>query len=370
MTACQFFGFKIVAQPAIPTATAQIIHYAIPPAPFPLIQLAWFYKPPSSMSSLDFIANNFDFFILTKADEVKRDSLRAFGKGIDPLQYILFDGIEDPGSCFAQPFHNQVADGVGDFCNISQNNPDWFLLDRFRQRIIFDKTSIMDPGNTGWQTYFLNWIQQSHETLGWNGVFLDNVEASLNVITRQSNGPASYVDDSSYQSAIEGFLKFLYTNYFQPQNRLLMANIIEVEDPKVWLRYLQYLDGAMIEAFAVDWHAGYISVDEWEQQMEMTAQAQSMGKWVILVAQGDHLDLNRQQFSFASYLLVNEGKVTFRYTHGTAYDEIWFYDNYGVNLGIPLGPRYQEGNFWRRDFSNGYVLVDPKNHVSRIESNK
>ena len=379
MIACQFFSIKIVAQPIIVTATAhftpivkptQITRYAIQPPPFPLIQLAWFSKPPSGVSSLDFIANNFNFFILTKLDETERDYLRAYGKGIDPLQYILSEGIENPGSCSAQPYHNQVADEVGDFCNISQQYPGWFLLDRFGQRIIMGNTVTMDPGNQGWQTYFMNWIRQSHENLGWNGVFLDNVGVSLNIITKQSNGPVSYVDDASYQSAVEGFLKFLYTNYFQPQKLLLMANIISLDDPKVFLRYLNFLDGAMIEAFAVDWQNGYLSIDEWEQQMEMFTQAQSMGKWVILVAQGKHLDLNRQQFSFASYLLINKGKATFRYAHSAAYNEIWFYDNYGVNLGLPLGPRYQEGNFWRRDFANGFVLVDPQNHTSQIELNK
>ncbi len=101
--------------------------------------------------------------------------------------------------------------------------------------------------------------------------------------------------------------------------------------------------------------------------MEMAARAQAMGKWVILVAQGEQQDLTRQQFAFASYLLVNEGKATFRYTHQTVYDEIWFYANYGIDLGSPLGPRYQDGEFWRRDFANGYVLVNPQDHSSRIE---
>jgi hypothetical protein len=49
---------------------------------------------------------------------------------------------------------------------------------------------------------------------------------------------------------------------------------------------------------------------------------------------------------------------------------IWFYDNYRIDLGQPLGPRYQEGKIWRRDFANGSVLIDPKKHTATITQNR
>jgi hypothetical protein len=47
-------------------------------------------------------------------------------------------------------------------------------------------------------------------------------------------------------------------------------------------------------------------------------QAQAMGKTVILVAQGDQYDQQRQEFALGSYLLVSDGLAYFRYTNTTA----------------------------------------------------
>lgn len=364
-TACQVPN-AILPQIRIVTATPMITRYTTPAAVFDSVQLAWFCKPPAGNAALNFIAQNFDFFILTKRDETERDFIRSMAANADPLQYILFSGIEDPGSCTAQPFRNQVADQPGDFCRISEQHPDWFMLDRFGNRIVIADAPMMDPTNQGWQQFFLNWVIKSHEEFGWNGVFLDNVEASLNKITKHRSGPALYPTDAEFQAAVESFLKYLYNNYFKPYNRPLMANIIELKDPQVWLRYLNYLDGAMLEAFAVDWNTGYLSVEEWQEQMSMITSSQQMGKTVILVAQGNQLDLERQKFAFASYLLVNEGKAYFRYSNDLAYHQIWFYDNYSIDLGMPLGPRYQQGDLWQRDFTNGIVQVNPRTHEAQI----
>ena len=35
-----------------------------------------------------------------------------------------------------------------------------------------------------------------------------------------------------------------------------------------------------------------------------------------------------------------------------------FWSGYDVRLGAPLGPRYQSGGVWRRDFAAGTVLVN------------
>jgi hypothetical protein len=42
------------------------------------------------------------------------------------------------------------------------------------------------------------------------------------------------------------------------------------------------------------------------------------------------------------------------------------YGNYNVKLGSPRGARYLQGSVWRRDFTNGYVIVDPARHTASI----
>lgn len=328
------------------------------------MQFAWFYKPPAD-GDLSTLAQHFDVFILTHKDEAERDALRQQGVTAPILQYLSFEAIHDPGRCEAVPTGNQVAHRAGDFCDLSERHPDWFLLDTHGRRMVHDGDVMMDPGHPEWRAFWLERARQSQESLGWDGVFLDNVEASLSKRVRRGAVPAAYSDDASYQAAIEGFLDYLYTNYFQPRGRPLFANIIELDNAEVWTRYLRHLDGAMIEAFAVGWD-DYRSPGHWEEQLRLVELAQSLGKRMVLVSQGTRDDTAREMFAFASYLLVANGGTSFRYTHSSAYEELWVYSNYLLELGEPLGPRYSEGGIWRRDFAGGTVSVDPESHRAGI----
>ncbi len=336
-------------------------------------QLAWFYKPPTD-DDLGTLEQNFSTFILTKNDEDKRDALRAQGVEAPFLQYIASEVIIDPGSCTTKPWQNQAAYRVGDFCEISDNHADWFLLDEAGNRIVEElgggmKGVMMDPGNTEWRAFWLERAREMQETLGWDGVFMDNVEASLSKRERRGQLPAAYPDDASYQAAVEGFLAYVYTSYFQPEGRILQGNIIELRDDEVWFRYLQYMDGAMEEGWAVDWSDGYLNADKWERHMVRVEQTQFEGKQAVLVSQGAQENTQRQEFSYASYLLVSNGNASFRYTNDEDYRDPWLYSNYDYDLGAPPGARYQDGNTWRRAFEHGTVAVDPTTNSASILTN-
>jgi putative glycosyl hydrolase-like family 15 (GHL15) protein len=333
------------------------------------LQLAWFYKPPHD-GDLRLIAEHFNTFILTNLDEPARDRLKTEGVKSPFLQYLGFDEIQDPGSCSAEPLHNQVANRRGDFCMLRQQHPDWFLRDRQGNLLVERDGSaryvLMDPANSGWREFWLQRVRDVQKQSSWDGVFLDNVEASLAKRKRLGALPAKYPDDESYQAAMEGFLAYLYTNYFRPEGRVLQANIIELEDQSAWFYFLRYLNGAMEERFAVDWTDNYLSADQWEAQMERVEQTQQVGKQVILVAQGSRGDIQRQLFALASYWLVAEGRASFRYSNQNAYDEAWLYNTYNLVLGTPRGPRYLDGDVWKRDYSNGTVSVSPVDHTASI----
>jgi hypothetical protein len=100
--------------------------------------------------------------------------------------------------------------------------------------------------------------------------------------------------------------------------------------------------------------------------MNVAEQVQEMRKTIILVTQGNQGNADQQQFTYASYLLINQGLAYFRYAGSTHYREIWLYPNYELELGQPLGPRYWDGIVWRRDFEHGAVMVNPVTHESEI----
>lgn len=343
------------------------------------IQLSWFYKPSTDGTTPSNLAKSFQNFILTRNDEAVRDQLRTAGADAPMLQYVRFDAIHDACNgvcpCTTQPYRNQVAWNAGDFCAIQSQHPDWILRDNNGKAISVMEGSQryvwMDPASAGWRDYWLTRVKQSQETLGWDGVFLDNVQASIGWYQRNNIQLKNYSDDASFQNAVSGFLNKIYTEYFYPQNRPLQGNIIEMpwaSETTTWLNYLQNLDGAMQEDFAMGWYSGvYLTTAQWLDQLVRMEQSQQLGKRVVLVSQGDQSDQQRQQFAFASYLLITQGNASFRYTNSvTAYDKVWLYANYSTALGAPKGARYLSNSVWRRDFENGYVLADPVNHTGQI----
>src|SRR5215212_2682094 len=66
--------------------------------PNKIINLAFFYKPPSN-SDATTVAGNFSNVVLTGGDESFRDQLSANGFGSTVTQYYRSEGIQDPGSC-------------------------------------------------------------------------------------------------------------------------------------------------------------------------------------------------------------------------------------------------------------------------------
>ncbi len=93
--------------------------------------------------------------------------------------------------------------------------------------------------------------------------------------------------------------------------------------------------------------------------MSLVENALGEGKRLVLVSQGGKSDLQLQRFALGSYLLITNGNASFRYANADSYLQAWVYADYDLKLGNPLGPRYLDGNAWRRDFENGYVRVNP-----------
>ena len=179
-----------------------------------IVNIAHFFKPPNMDAGT--AANTFGMVVLTNGDHNYRNQLAASGFSSTIPEYFRSDGIQDPGSCTATPVNNQVAYNPGDFCFISQNHPDWFLLDQYGQRITVTSGGQyyrMDPANPGWREFFLTRVVESQDQYGWTGLFLDNVEGGLGKFYGPK--PAKYPDTASYQNAIAGFLQYLYVNYSQ-----------------------------------------------------------------------------------------------------------------------------------------------------------
>ncbi len=337
--------------------------------PIQPIQLAWFWNSPRDELALPDLAENYDFFVFTAGDEDERSELmNNLGSKVPVLQYMLFNGVGITEDCETRPYGNQIANQPGDYCNILNQHPNWLLYDN-SGAVIYnnDHTYVRtNPDETEWREFFARRLWETQQEGQWRGVFLDNVDASLERSKRIGLTLPGFPSDAYLQAANEEMLAYLYLNIFEPAGLPMYANIVFVEDENIWYRYLNYLDGAMIEDFAVGWNNTYKTADEWEWQMNLAEGTQALGKAIILVSQGEQQDIERQVFAFTSYLLINQGQAYFRYTNSSAYNQLWQYDNYQIDPGQPLGERYRVDDVWQREFEKVTIIVDPNKHTGQI----
>ncbi len=338
----------------------------------PAAKLVWFTYIPKE-KDLRTVAQNFDFYILIQGNEDERDRMIDYGAKGPFIQYLEFESIQDPGSCSDEPEVNQVADFAGDFCKISNEHPDWFLLDRNGKRIRLEDGGhvwyLMDPGNEAWRAFYLERIRLFQDgDENWAGVFLDNVPLTLAFREDDGNLPALYPDDAAFQEAVQGFLRYLHENYFSPKNKLLIGNLSSRKDDSDWMRHLENLDGAMLEGWAIDVPDRFRPVERWEEHLRLAEETQAAGKIILLVSRGEKDDYALQEFAYASFLLIQQGRAYFRYAGGSEYNSVWLYENYRYDLGEPLGVRYKVGDAWRRDFTRGSVTVNPYTHEVEIRA--
>jgi hypothetical protein len=333
-------------------------------------RLAWFYKPPINSSDEPSVLANFDYYVLTKGDETFLSKVRASRPEATVLQYFLLSQIVKPASGGVE-YRNNAAYTPGDFDNLWTNHNDWFLKDINGNAIVEGgKFYRMDPGNPEWQKFWVDRVLAANTA--WDGVFTDNLDLSLCAFERAGITVAKYGSDAAYTDALQSFMKYIYERITVGAGKPVSSNLVNGcsgRDNRE--KYFPYLSGGMDEAWAVDWSTGYVSASTWTADLASVDRfAGQLGRQMILVSQGSSTDTARQQFAFASYLLVSGKNVVYRYSNAAqsdAYKVPWLFQNYKAQLGAPQGARYtQSDGSVRRDFANGYVVVNPSARTSSI----
>ncbi|MBC8098927.1 MAG: hypothetical protein H7Y11_05755 [Armatimonadetes bacterium] len=333
-----------------------------------------FYKPPVN-KPVGQLPGLFDLFVFTKGDEDAMRSVR--GSGVRPvLQYIKFDAVHDPCfqatraagtpcSCSQSPKRNSVAWNNSDICWLRNEHPDWFMRDINGDLLYWNDYVMMDPGEQGWRDFWVERLRTS-QSAGWDGIFMDNMSTRFGVHSTDFVELQDYPTIRSYQNAVVGFLETTRDAYFEPNNKLMYANLsVRWGDEDPFYRYLTHLDGVQDEFWAVtrtDWY----TLKSWERRLLRAKGAVDRNKDMLLVSLGNETSLTRQQFALASYLLVASPTTYFRYSNQEYYDYVWWYDNYLAKLGEPTGNYTRSGNTWKRNFANGKVTVSPETRSSTI----
>jgi hypothetical protein len=288
-----------------------------------------------------------------QTDEMR--TLKAANPGIKVLVYRNFSMTSSVSG---------YSSGVT-YTEANTSHPDWFLLDSNGQRITssgWSYLTLMDPGVQSYQQRWADNVISELNTQGWDGVFMDDVNATVKYHT--SAKLAKYPTDADYQAAVRSGLAYIGPRV-QAAGKLAVANI------GAWSEYysagtdwLQFLSGAMDEQFekwgtsttdgySTDWGAG-----GWATHLNMVKACESQGKLFLGITHSQSTDAAAARYGWATVLLAAGGHSSFAladdYTH-----ETWF-PEYDYDIGDPLAAETRDASgVHRRAFQHGLVLVNP-----------
>jgi len=256
------------------------------------------------------------------------------------------------------------------YTDADANHPDWFLRDPDGNRLVFvgnETSHVMDVGNVAYQNAGLDQVIAKAKAGGFNGVFLDDANASLRwVIAGGSVECPTYPTDAAWQAAVRSFLANV-TPQLHQAGLSVIANIGgSTVTPGLWQSWNRRLDGAMEESFG-NGGAGRDSIEDgqWLPKLRHALWSEAHGKLSL-----DHTVTSTRRgarYGFATMLLAANGENLFSASEGAYTTEVWWPEyRTARSLGSPTG-RYRvlRGGIYRRTFAHGLVLVNPHVTTSR-----
>lgn len=218
-----------------------------------------------------------------------------------------------------------------------------------------------DVGNPGYQDAWAGNVLARLRSDAWDGVFMDDVDATMKYNYANPQNIQEYPTDEAYAGATGRFLAAVGPR-LKAAGQLVVANIgAWVEYPDAVRPWLPYLSGAMDEKF-LKWGAatgqGYRAQAQWLTQEAEIRDTEAAGDFFLGVADSDANDESAATYDYASALLMSAGHSYVSLAHDYA-TETWF-PEYDLVLGGGVGFGASDPNgIVRRVFSQGLVLVNP-----------
>jgi hypothetical protein len=292
---------------------------------------------------------------------IARD-LKAANPNVKVLVYKNLSFV----ACYRWDGDPYVQQGVR--CSyVEREHPEWFLKDSSGNRLTsngYSWLSLLDVGNRAYQDTWAANVVAEAKADGWDGVFLDDVNPTLKYHMEPARVVA-YPTDARWAAATRAAIANV-SSQIRAAGLLAVANICCAREYSgVWGDWIQFLSGAMDEMWT-KWGAevgqGYITdwgPDGWRAQLAEVVEAERQGKYFLGTSHSTAIDTKAAVYGLATLLLATQGRSTYSLAPDYT-NETWFpeYDA-AAALGSPVGPYYTLGPVYRRDFTQGSVLVNP-----------
>ena len=253
--------------------------------------------------------------------------------------------------------------GTGVTVQDAERHPEWFLRNTRGERFTFSSYGFLWAADIGNRAYQEQWAANTLAKLktgDWDGAFVDDANPTMRYHYDVAS-VAKYPSDAAYQAATGSALALLGPR-LRAQGKLVIPNFGD------WRRYrsavspwLKYVSGGMEEHFT-KWgespREGHFTGADWDDQLAVLKQVQSMGKLFLGVSHSSAGDRVAARYGWATMLLAADGSASFALHHDYA-DET-FFPEYRYDLGAPKGKESEDADgVHRRVFQRGLVLVNP-----------
>ncbi len=218
-----------------------------------------------------------------------------------------------------------------------------------------------DIGNPEFRHY---WIEQARSELadGYKGIFIDDVNMEMQVGNAAGQKVAP-LDPRTGRTMTEADWQ-RYIAEFTEEIRAALPNAEIVHNTSWWESSANpYVQREIASANAIELERGFSDAGltggtgrfAYKTLLAHIDWLHSLGKSVMLEP---YLESPAQrEFELASYFLINNSTDSLVSSYQTDPGNFW--SGWEADLGAALGPRYEWHGLLRRDFSGGFVLVNP-----------
>jgi len=260
---------------------------------------------------------------------------------------------------------------------ILKNHPNWLLKDSDGKPIQGTSWSPKywpDPGNKEWQAFFVKKVNKALKETGglWDGVLFDEFLTTHTSHTASyvgsSGKQANYASDQAFQQAQLEFLRNVVPGLSVPILPNVDSPVLNPTspafNPEFFTEVQRIAGGAEAEVFVL--HApdqyGFLEKEMVEVYLDR-AKKTPPGKMMILSSPTAGLEGNveRTLYAYFAYLLVAapERAVYWAFKEGESSVPHFWFKEFDLDLGLPLGEMQSVGQVWKRDFANTLVVVNP-----------
>ncbi|MFA6536895.1 MAG: putative glycoside hydrolase [Patescibacteria group bacterium] len=255
-------------------------------------------------------------------------------------------------------------------------NYEWWLRDSNGTKVAWWPTNplinitdqAVEANRTKYSDVFSDFLRDEIISTGfWDGIFFDNVWDNVNFLADKKIDLNNDGKEESMEIVNQKWRAGM-TEILQKTRQKIGANRLIIGNGGEY--YYQNLHGVFYEHFPTKGWAQTMKKYSFIVKNGLSPTAGILNSNVN--NSGQKNDYRKMRYGLASTLLFDG---FFSFDNGDqSHREIWWYDEYELSLGDPLAPAKNISNssqslveaVWRRDFSNGLVLLNSTNKKQKI----